>query len=385
MAEILNGTSGHLTFAPLSCEQAQSISKHLQDHIRKVESRVSTLEDSGLRSNDHSTGIWASLKKEASRIDRVKEELDNALNEIANNRKGLGQTNMKVQKLQTGLDQSNQNIGVLREVQRKADELLNHTVQCLGHNDKQTMRLHEMLEKQVNPDMSKLRDDLGSANFNVCRLQEGVETLKANSQMQLEHLRAVNTKAQTLEETLAKTDNRVEATQQQFMEFSKIVKDMQKALDGTKTAVAKVKEFQDRTAAQVMDLHSITRKSCVDIQKNSDDIDHTCNTLQNALVQLNKACSDIGVTRQNLHDMLANLQKLRASHDMVNDEHNQLARQVAQIEMDAKETRKGLCQTNAVVLPNLQMNSGVAINMDVPLSARISRGSQKASKFANSW
>mmetsp|Transcript_101873 Transcript_101873/g.288466 ORF Transcript_101873/g.288466 Transcript_101873/m.288466 type:complete len:406 (-) Transcript_101873:89-1306(-) len=378
MADLLNGTSGHMQFAPLSSLQTQSMCKHLRDRIVQVESRADVLEHEKRSLADKAAGVWAALQKEVARIDRLREELEGAQGDLAGQKRALSSADSGIHKLQTGLEQSNQNVSMLRDAQRRMDERLSDTAKSLERNDRRTAQLLEALEKQVNPEAAKLRADLGATNFNVARLLEAVEALKASSQAQLEQIRAAHGKVQATEDGLARTHSLAEALQQQSAEHGKALKDMQKAMDGARSGLAKLRELQERAAAQVAEVGASTKKNSGDISKNTDALEQTGNAVQKIKQQMNKALSDIGATKQNVTDMHLDLQRLRSSHQVASEEHGMLARQVQQIEQSAWETRKGLCQTNAVVLPNLQMNSGVALSTDVPLpvSGRTPRGGQ---------
>merc|ERR1712113_1282887 len=72
----------------------------------------------------------------------------------------------------------------------------------------------------------------------------------------------------------------------------------------------------------------------------------------------------MGTMRDDLKKVEAAIQKMRAAQDLLAEKNRQMASQLEQTDQIARETKKGLGQTNAVVLPNLAMDPRVSTSTE---------------------
>jgi len=82
--------------------------------------------------------------------------------------------------------------------------------------------------------------------------------------------------------------------------------------------------------------------------------------------QLGNALGVLDNTRQHLEQTKLTVRTLKEAHDVVNAKQNALAGQLEATQMIAHETKKVLNQTNNLVLPNLNMDTGSPFATTIP-------------------
>jgi len=76
MAEILDGFSDHLAFAPLSSEQTRAIAKHLQSQLNELATKVDHVEKESNLTNGFVQNVHNDLQREEGRLDGLKQSQD---------------------------------------------------------------------------------------------------------------------------------------------------------------------------------------------------------------------------------------------------------------------------------------------------------------------
>jgi len=271
------------------------------------------------------------------------------------------------------LEQANVNLGNLRDSQHKTAQMAQNTATGLEHTNNTVGHIRNMLENKVNVDIEKMREDLMKTDHVVKQLNDNQEIIKNEAKQQLEHLRSTHAMGRGIGDALAKTDASLDKLAQRVNDVTKNLLATQKNLDGTRTGVMKLQDNTVRMGSAVSDLQAGHKKLSEDMKFNRDSIDRAVNHLGTTQGQLDKSCVDLKYTMDSLSHAEGLIQKLKAGLEMLAAKNNQVSAQLEQTDMLARETKKGLVQTNSIVLPNLQMDSHVASTTDMPTGGRSSR------------
>mmetsp|Transcript_118655 Transcript_118655/g.236351 ORF Transcript_118655/g.236351 Transcript_118655/m.236351 type:complete len:403 (-) Transcript_118655:228-1436(-) len=366
MAEILDGHSDHLAFAPLSTEQTRAIAKHLQNQLNELGAKLDHLERESNLTNGFVQNFHNDLQREEGRLDALKQSQDATQLELEVAKKDIQQGKLNQSKLRSEVEQANVNLGNLRDSQHKTAQLAQNTATGLEHTNDQVGQMRNMLENKVNVDIEKLRDELLRTDHNVKQLNDNQEIIKNEAKQQLEHLRSTHAMSRGVGDSLAKTDSALEKLTQRVQDLTKNLVATQKHSEGTRTGVMKLQDNTVRVGSAVADLQIGHKKMSEDMKFNRDSIDRAVNHLGTTQGQLDKSCIDLRHTMDSLSHAESLLQKLKSGVEMVAAKNNQVSAQLEQTDMLARETKKGLHQTNSIVLPNLQMDTHVASNSDLP-------------------
>jgi len=372
MAEILDGHSDHLAFAPLSSEQTRAIAKHLQNQLNELTTKVDHLEKEGNLTNGFVQNMHNDLQREEGRLDAFKQAQDATQLELEVAKKDIAQSKLNQSKLRSEVEQANVNLGNLRDAHHKTAQLAQNTATGLEQTNNNVAQIRNMLENKANADIEKLREDLLKTEHALKQLSETQEIHKNEAKQQLEHLRTTHAMSRGIGDSLAKTDSSMDKLGQRVQDLTKNLLATQKNLDGTRTGVMKLQDNTVRVGSAVADLQTGHKKLSDDMKFNRDSIDRAVNHLGTTQGQLDKSCIDLKHTMESLSFAENLIQKLKAGLEMVAAKNSQVSAQLEQTDSLARETKKGLVQTNSIVLPNLQMDSHVASSTDAGRSSRTS-------------
>lgn len=368
MADILAGQSNHAMHAPLSHAQTISICKHLQEQIDGLMARHQHLEhehyhaaNSVQAAHDNLTGlnVEQNFKDQKTEYKVLSDE----------NKKELGRTNAAVQKLQAGLEQTNENLLVLREAHKVSNVNMQNIAQDVANNAAAAANLREILEKKVVLDIEKLRDELGKTNLLLRQVQGESELLKAGLQAHKEEHRKIRADALSTRNDLAKTDTRVNLLEQRFGELAKSLRDTRQGLEDTSTLVVRLREDQENTKANVTDLIAGLKKVANQARQALEIGERQGAEIQAAQNQLDNVSSTAETNRQGLEQCKMVCRGLREGQERSGNQQHQMSSQLDQLRGMLNETKRSLSQTNNLVLPNLNMDSAAGGPGDTVRSA----------------
>jgi len=364
MADILDGSSDHHHFAPLSTEQTRAICKHLQQCLDKLNDKVNGLEREKATSDGFASNIRRDLEGALDRIDDLKHNLAGTQMEVDTCKKEISQNKVNSQKLRSDLEEANQNISDTRDALGKTDLMAQSTANGLAQTDLNVKHLTNTIQNRVQPDIERLREDLTQNEYNTKQLKEMIKKTNSDLKDLLEDLRSTQSTARGIGENLAKTDANLDKLGKHEADLHKTVQETQRNLDGTRTGLMKLQDNQVRTAAAVTDLQNGVQYLGDASKRHDDHLGHHSRHMDTKEDQLDRACGDLTATRDEVKRLEAIVQKMRAAQELMAEKNRQMNAQLEQTDQIARATKKGLGETNAVVLPNLAMDPHVSRSTD---------------------
>jgi len=251
-------------------------------------------------------------------------------------------------------------LGQLRDGHHKTEQLAKSTADNLETTNKHVKQIRDMVESKVQPNLEKLREELHKTDYDTKQLKDTCDQIRADAKTQLENLRATHAMARGTADNLAKTDSSMQKLAQKTNDLSKMLVKTQKNLDGTRSGLMKLQDNQVRTASAVNDAQGGLKKLNDDARLHKEHLNTTATNLDTNQGQLDRAVDDLRNAKDALARQEAVIGKLKSNLEVLTAKNEQISLQLEQTDMMARGVKKGLDQTNAVVLPNLALDPHVA-------------------------
>jgi len=364
MADILEGTSNHMHFAPLSTEQTRAVCKHLQAQLDDLHLKFQSLEKEKDLANGFYNGLMKDVDQDRGRVNDLNNALAATQLELDGAKKDIHQARINAQKMQSSLNNTNNNLGQLRDGHIKTEQLVHGTADGLERTNMTLKQVRDMVEGRVQPDVEKLREDMRKADYDLDTLKITCDQIKADAKAQLENLRGTHAMARGVADNLAKTDSSLDKLVQKTNDLNRNLVGTQKNLDGTRNGLMKLQTNQVRTASAVGDVQGGLKKLNDETRSHKEHLRNASLNLGSKHDQLHAAVGDVASTKEALARLEAMVAKLKSSLQVLGAKNEQLASQLEQTDIIARGVKMGLDQTNAVVLPNLALDPHVAGSLD---------------------
>jgi len=362
MADILEGSSDHLHYAPLSTEQTRTICKHLQNQLDDLRAKYNALE----KEKDLSDGLQKNLaddvNEDRARINDLIHDLDATKIELSGAKKEIHQVRINAQRLRSDLEDTNGNVGQLRDSHNKTSQVAQANKDGLERTNKALKQVRDMIEGKVQPDVEKLREELRKAEFDISGLKNTCDQLGVDAKTQAENLRGTHAMVRGVADNLAKTDSELGQLAQKTNDLGKGLGATKRTLDGTRNGLMQLQDNQVRTAAAVGDLQGGFKRMNDDAKLHKDRLLNTTARDNENFDELQRALKELAAAKEELARQAAQLGKLNSNQEVLAMKNDQMASQLEHTDMIARGAMRGLDQTNAVVLPNLALDPHVASN-----------------------
>mmetsp|Transcript_81081 Transcript_81081/g.224364 ORF Transcript_81081/g.224364 Transcript_81081/m.224364 type:complete len:387 (-) Transcript_81081:90-1250(-) len=355
MADILNGTSGHSSFAPLSQAQTLSIAKHLQEQIDDLGSKCDTLSKDLQHATESIKAVATQLNNYS--VDDLRENVTSLGAQVVGLRGDLGRTNNNLQKLTHDHDATCETLSAVRDGQQVSNTKMQKIVGDLEQVAAKARDLKTVLETKVNVEAQQLRDELSKTNHRVDLINQDMPVLKAGLQNQKEALHDTQNDLQALTGDLAMTNTNAGMLEQKMSDLSASLREAKQNLSDTDTALTQLREDHGLTKDYLNTTNGNLKKTGTHVKQVSETLNRTMNELRSAKAKLDCTSETLDIARKDLEGEKAKVKSLRDSQDRVNATQGQLASQLEETSAVLNETRMGLKETNSLVLPNLQLDS----------------------------
>lgn len=361
MATLLEGTGGHVTHAPLSYEQTASMGKHLQDQIDALKSRFDSMRGDHDGSSDVVGDLGRSLAKQLERLHKLEEDLVATNSLVDGQHKELARTNGTIGQMQQEFANVNDIVFALRKGHKVVRMDLQKVSQDLIDTSNVTKAVKEALERKVLAELQRHDTDLKQADLNIGRLRHDAEVIRENVQSTRDDLRAAEDALHLAREDIVNLSKDVCTLDARSCELTKTLKDTRQKLEDVKAACSNVSDDHDGTKSSVADLQQTSAKLGSHCRQLQDGLNRTAVGLQGTQTQLTNTVGVVETTQEHLEQIKSDLLNVRHNHEDLVGKHKTIARATEDLQHVSQETRKGLRDTNSLVLPNLQMpaNGGV--------------------------
>jgi len=360
MAELIGGGSQHVKYAPLSHGQSMSIAKHLQDQITNLEIRIQTIQDglSSVQKETHS--VSGRITMEAGRIDSVRDGVAQAQHAIQSNSENLSQTSSDVHRLQASLEKTNETVGLLNTNHRKMGTVMMQTNRDLAQTKGTVQKLQEKVDGEIAAELEKVRAELGSGSGKTGRIHESTELLKSDAAKAKEQIKSLEASVNSITNGLIKTNTEADVLKAHVhTDVSKRIKDLQEGVQQGKESLQRLNQGQHRLLADVTSLQDAQKQIISDASEVRSQAKSTSQSLDQTQNLLYNTCGMVETTKNGLDEAKGHIHDLKGGHDLLIGRQYELVRKLNTTNTLAQNLATGLRNTNAVVMPNLRLDSSL--------------------------
>mmetsp|Transcript_138840 Transcript_138840/g.276873 ORF Transcript_138840/g.276873 Transcript_138840/m.276873 type:complete len:402 (-) Transcript_138840:343-1548(-) len=357
MAELIDGTTGHTNYAPLSHGQTMSMGRHLQDQIRMLQQALADL-GKGLGETNEAV---ADLKKNAgganATISNLQEGLasTNTITETLKN--DYGRTKANVAKLQAGLEGTNGAVAGLIDGQKVNNTLMN---KLQGEINDQADKQHEFkenMEKKIEADIRALNDENSKLLLKIQQMTNDHDALKNLVVDEKEQLRLANLRAKNAQDRFNDMDTFVKILEKRVADGATGLKSTRMNLEDLNNATLKLHEDHENTKGQVGELHDGVKKAHNHVKTVHNKLENTAQMLNNAHQKINQQADHGEDLKAALDTALSRINDCEGGAARANGNISEMKRQLAETSATANAVRAGLKESNTLLLPNIHLDS----------------------------
>jgi len=382
----MGGASQHVKYAPLSHGQSMSIAKHLQDQITTLEVRIQTIQDGLSSVQSETNSVSGRVAVEAGRIDSVRDGVEKAQRAIQANSENLFQTTSDVHRLQASLEKTNETIGLLNANHRKMGTVMMQTNRDLKRTEGVVEKLQEKIDVEIAAELEKVRAELGNGSGKVGRVHESTELLKSDAAAAKEKIKSLEASVKAITNGLIKTNTEADVLKTHVhADVAKSIKDLQQGVQEGKESTHRLNQGQHRLLADVNSLQDGQKQLISDASELRSQAKSTAQSLDQAQNLLYNTCGMVETTKNGLDEAKGHLHDLKGGHDLLIGRQYELARKLNTTNNLAQNLATGLRNTNAVVMPNLRLDSSLpathggqrAMSMPRPMLGKTTQSSPR--------
>jgi len=356
----MGGTSQHVKYAPLSHGQSMSIAKHLQEQITNLEIRIQTIQDGLTSVKNETNSVSGRISMEAGRIDSVRDGVAQAQNAVQANGENLAQTTSDVHRLQASLEKTNETLGLLNANHRKMGTVMMQNGRDLKHTNGLVEKLQERIDDEIAEELERLRTEIGSGGGKVGRVQESTELLKSDAAKAKEQIKSLEASVKAITNGLIKTNTEADVLKAHVhTEVAKGIKDVQQGVQDGKESLYRLNQGQHRLLADVSSLQEAQKQIVSDASDVKSQAKNTAQSLDQTQNLLYNTCGMVETTKNGLDEAKGHIHDLKGGHDLLIGRQYELARKLNSTNSLAQNLATGLRNTNAVVMPNLRLDSSL--------------------------
>mmetsp|Transcript_69260 Transcript_69260/g.202789 ORF Transcript_69260/g.202789 Transcript_69260/m.202789 type:complete len:407 (-) Transcript_69260:26-1246(-) len=360
MAELLDGNTDHINYAPLSHAQTVAMCRHLQEQIRILEAKIGDLNKGLQNAHEAVSDLKDTSGSSNSAIHNLQEGLKNTTSLVDSNRKELARTNGNVQKLQQGLEQTNNGLAALRDAQTVSNNRLEKVANDLAQTTGLAGKLQENIELKLSKDIQTLRDDLAKTNLDLRHLKADEEAVKEGLHEEREKVRDNINKIKNVVDDLGHTNTKVGILEQRLGDTTANAKATRQNLEDLNVATLKLHEDHENTKNNVNDLRSSVKKAHSHVKQVHETADRLGNALAGTNRKLEDNNGDTSAAQQHLEDLRSKVQALKDAQDRANTVIQLLRRDLAEVGATTEKVKAGLKEQSSLLLPNLSLDSAEA-------------------------
>lgn len=357
MADLLDGATDHIHYAPLSHSQTLAIGRHLQDQIRDLQDKMASLTSMLDATNEGQRTMRGNKDDLFTAVRDLQDDLANTKTVVDSTRKELGRTNSVVQKLQTGLEQSNENIAALRDGHKVTNMNLNKVAVDLNNTTAIATKLQETVERKVEVDLLGLTDELSKTNLDMKHLRADEQALKKGLHEAKEVLRECCQRVKGLSDSVSETNTVLNINEQRLGDTVTGLKNTRQNVEDLTAAHVKLHEEHEMTKANTADLQAGLRKVQNHAATLHEGLDKTSESLAGTQSQLNHHRGVVEKVRFELGETRGRVQVLKEGQEMAKSHIHHLRGELTEVSNTAQRVQAGLKEQSTLLLPNIHLDS----------------------------
>jgi len=360
MADVVEGTSQHTLYAPLSHASVQQACRYLQDQIRALDLKVADLHRNMNTSDTAAGDLEKVVNTCTSNIHALQETAKVMQTRLDVNDRELVRTNNNVTKLQKGLHDTNDSMGGVREL-REELEATNANVHKLGEDlattDTHVHKLGETFERKVDPAMQQLRDDLTRTKLELQQLNEDELCVKEGLYQERDNVKQANERIRALVDQLGMTNTKMNNMDKRLGDTTGRSKVNLQGIEDLTLDTTRLRDDHEHTKKQLGEARESVSKAHHHLKQVHQSLDTVAITLQNTQKKLDNTYNDTDFSRQNIDDMRSKVRALENGQDRALDVIQQLRIQLAETSATTDRVKAGLKEHSSLLLPNLSLDS----------------------------
>jgi len=357
MADMIEGTSGHAHFAPLSHAQTIAISRHLQDQIRALQQGFDEVQRSLMDTNATVTGLHDNSAKSGGTIQQLRDALAATNAIVESNCKDLKRANSNISKLQSGLDEANDSLGALKDAQKVTNTMLQKVDQEHNQTVGQANMLQEAIERRIDLELAALRDGQSKMNLDLKHLKADEDALKEALRVEREALRDTNLEAKNLSDHVTEGDTKMKILEGRLAETAQKQKASTQNLGDLNAATLKLHEDHEHTKATTAELAASLKKAHANVKHVRDCQDKASTSLGTTQAKLDEHSTVLDNVRQNLDQANGKVQTLKEGFERSSNMIHYLGEKLAEVNSTTQAVKAGLKEQSSLLLPNIHLDS----------------------------
>jgi len=357
MAELVEGTSGHTSYAPLSHSSTTSMGRHLQDQIRQLQQAVSNLGKDLGESNQAITDLRRAVAGAGGELSHVNERLQHHTTTLEKQGNDAARAGAVAAKLQKNLEGANNTIVELMDAKKLSDTFMGKIQKDVTKQDERQHEFKERIEKKVEADIRSLRDDFGKSELEKTQLKADLDTTRRELHGEKEQLRLAEMQLKDETEKMNSMDTFVKILEQRVADGAAGLKSTRAELEALNTATVKLHEDFDNTKAQVGHQHQGIKKVEGYVKQVHGGLEESKMAINVAHEKLARHAASGETLTQSVEDARSQIASALQGNERANGNITDLKKHLAETDASTRAVRAGLKESNSILLPNLQMDS----------------------------
>lgn len=355
MADILEGTSDHQAFAPLSQAQTIAICKHLQAEIRSV----SDICNENSQALQHLSEDMVKVKSKHGDNDAVHDlqvGLSDACIDISKLQNEIERDVQNLQMLMAGSRSSTEKTLQLEEAQKMMETRLEAISRELAQQRDTSKKVHDDIGNRINEDLRALQkasdnttlilDQFSKEQKQITQLQKEDRSSSGQTDAKIEsvlnEVKKSNTVISILENRLASTAKGVQQNWTKLADLSEGAAKLNDCYEKTRARVVEcegqIKQLGDGNKQTARELTEAVRQ----IERNTD-----------RCAQALKLLDEEGAATE---EMRHQINSVRQGGDNASRKLTSMSKEIIDIQATMTQLRAGVKEQSALLLPNIHMD-----------------------------
>lgn len=361
MAELLDGTTMHAQFAPLSHAQTISVSRHLQDQIKSLEAQIQDLTKTLKETQDGVECLRKNMPTPNSNAEvKIRDDVRNLQVGTDEQWAALGRAEKNIDKIQEDMSAGNDSVVGLQDDMKNTKNTLSKVMKDLQEQTAKVVKMQQKLDRKMEQDLTALGDGLSTAQNNINSLQTDTEYLTQCVRDEREEMRKNNLRAVEAADRFKALLISFKALKDRVDENTLGRKALKIDTEEMNAISARLRDDHEHTKGNVQELWTKLRAMHDQVKAVVHRLDMTTANLGTADDKLRKNMADTEELKRSADAALNGVHSLGESHGSSSYQMNNMQAQLMQLTGSVMALRAGLKEHSSLLLPNITMDHGEA-------------------------
>eukprot|EP00927_Polykrikos_kofoidii_P028852 TRINITY_DN25064_c0_g1_i1.p1 TRINITY_DN25064_c0_g1~~TRINITY_DN25064_c0_g1_i1.p1 ORF type:complete len:488 (+),score=77.23 TRINITY_DN25064_c0_g1_i1:96-1466(+) len=357
MAEILRGDSDHKVYAPLTSGQTIQLGKHLEGQIKQIQAGLEGLRQSLVQTNAAVQGVT----NKANTLDATAQTLQgdlSGLNQTVNTcRKAIGRSEGRLVALEAGAEKAGKALGEFSDAQMQANVRAEAVRRDTVEMKARLRELEAGLERNFSQDDSRMDETMAATN----RLAIEIAGVKTGLNEQKTMIQDSEKVSRGLRMDLDRAGAHMSNLEERYTASAKTVSHMENVLSDTQAHVSRNREELHKTKARVQENQDTLRQLSMQVDKMEQGSKRMASVVQSCQIELGHAKGQISSQGAKVEAHDREVQRLLDTQSAFGEHLRSVQVRAEEASQVAMAVKVGLKETNAIVLPNIQLDTSAAM------------------------